>query len=312
MSWKVWKQPIDRAQEEFENGYKKGLNLSDWNSALSYFNSAFEFYCKAGDQVNARVAKALATVSRALSDPQRNDNWTDAAASLLTSGIPEINVTQTISTEFLAQECKLKAFELRARNMPSPLESAEELEKMAKEYLSMGGRSLLLPLLMNKKQISSQSFAHRLIADSAKLRGDQAINLDPKKASDFYRMAAIHMKTAGDLESFQSLSGKADDFSATAVCYFCGREVSGRDVNFVHMKANLTTFLVNKNAAQVLPSNLSSNTVIACKGCYSAITIAADEIAKRYFDRVEAELLELKSEISALRKRLGLFESRVR
>ena len=300
----MWKQPLERAQEEFDNGYKKGINLSDWASAYSNFNSAFEFYSQAGDYPNANVAKALALISKALWEPQRNENWTDAAAALLTSGAQEINVTQTISTESLAQECKLKAFELRANNRASILERADEFEKIAKEYLSMGGRSLMLPLLMEKKQISSQGLAHKFIADAAKLRGDEAIGQDPKKAADFYRMAAIHMKSAGDLKSFQSLSGKADDFSATAICYFCGREVSGRDVNFVNMKANLTTFLVNQNATRILPSNVSSNAVIACKGCHSAITIAADDIAKRYFERVEEELRALRSEISSLKSRI--------
>jgi hypothetical protein len=304
MSWKVWKQPIERAQEEFDNGYKKGLNLSDWNLAFNSFSSASEFYSKAGDPASAKVAKALAAFSKALSDPQKSENWTDASASFLTSGTNNINVTQMVSTEILAQECKLKAFELRARNMPSASESAQELEKTAKEYLSMSGKNLMLPLLMNRKQISSQSFAHTLIADAAKLQGDQIISSDPKQAADFYRKAAIHMKAAGDIETSQALSGKADDFSTTAVCYFCGREVSGKNVNFVNMRARLTSYLSNKSATQVLPSSLTPNTVIACQGCYSAITIAADEIAKGYYDKVEAEIAQLKKEISQLKNRI--------
>lgn len=116
MSWKVWKQPLERAKEEFGNGYKKGLNLSDWSSAFSHFNSASEFYSAGGDQASAKVAKALAIFSRSLIDPKKVENWTDAAAALVTSGVSEINVTQTVSPASLAQECKLKAFELRARS----------------------------------------------------------------------------------------------------------------------------------------------------------------------------------------------------
>ncbi len=301
MSWKVWKQPIERAQEEFDDGYKKGLNLSDWNTAYNSFSEASEFYSKAGDPVSAKLAKALASFSRALSDPNKSENWTDAAAALLNSGAKSINITQMVSVEILAQECKLKALELRARNTPIATESAQELERTAKEYLSMGSTNLMLPLLLNKKQISSQTFAHILIADAAKLQGDQNLGADPKLAADYYRKAAIHMKAAGDGNSFQSLSGKADDLSTTAICYFCGREVSGKDINFVSMSARLTSYLERKTAAQVLPSSIIPNTVIACQGCHSAITIAADEIARRYFDRVEAEIAELKKEISRLR-----------
>jgi hypothetical protein len=307
LSWKLWKQPLERAKEEFRNGYQKGLNLSDWGSAFSHFNAASELFSAGGDPASAKVAKTLALFSRALIDPRKVENWTDAAAALATSGVSEINVTQNVSTESLAKECKLKAFELRARGRTVSSESASELEETAKEYLAMGNYSLLLPLLLEKKQVSAQNLAHKLIADASKLRGDEIVNRDSKKAAEFYRMAAIHMKAAGDLDLSQNLAGRADDFSTVAACYFCGREVSGKEINFVNMRADLTTCLQEKVSTQVLPSSLSSDTVIACKGCYSAITIAADQIAKRYFDRVEAELREFREavnlEISELKRR---------
>jgi hypothetical protein len=316
LSWKVWKQPLDRAREEFENGYRKGLNLSNWNGALTCFNSSYELYSKAGDQANARIAWTLATFSRALVEPQKIENWTDASNALKTLGLAEIDVTRTVPTEILAQECDLKALELRARTVIAPIERATQLEEVAKKYLAVGGRSLLVPLLIEKQQTSGQIRAHRIIAEAARLRGDEIVDLSPKNASEFYRMAAIHMKTAGDLESFRYLSGKADDFSTTARCYFCGREVPGKEVNFVHMKASLTRFLQKQNESQALPSILSIERVVACKGCHSAITIAADEIAKRYYDLIEAELQQFKqtveSEISNLKSKIGHLESRVR
>jgi hypothetical protein len=316
MSWKVWKQPLERANEEFEKGYQKGLNLSDWNSAFSCFNSSYELYRNAGDDAKARVAWALAAFSRALLNPQVVDYWNSASASFLTSGMSEVNVTQTVQTAILANECQLKALEIQARNLTNSLERAAQLEEVAKKYLLLGNQSLVVPLLLEKQQVSGQARGHRIIAEAAKLRGDEALDSSPQSASEFYRMAAIHMKTAGDLRGFQFLSGKADDFSSGAKCYFCGREVHGRDVNFVRMKANITKFLEKQAAGQVMPSIVSANSVIACKGCYSAITIAADDIAKAYYDRVEAELAEFKSrmesELSHLRSRTGRLESKVR
>jgi hypothetical protein len=245
-----------------------------------------------------------------LLDSKRAENWTEAAAAIVTSGLNEINVTQTVSTSSLAQECKLKAFELRARSKAVPSEIANELEETAKEYLSIGNRGLLLPLLLERKQVSAQNLGHKLIADASKLRGNEIVNRDSKKAAEFYRMAAIHMKAAGDLNSFQSLSGTADDFSTVASCYFCGREVSGKEINFVSMRAKLTTCLREKISTQVLPSSLSQDTVIACKGCHSAITIAADQIAKRYFDRVEAELRDLRAAVEELNHRIQVLKQR--
>lgn len=316
MSWKVWKQPVERAREEFENGYRKGLNLSNWNAALSCFNSAYELYSNAGDHANARVAWTLAIFSRALIEPQRVESWASASNALKTLGLVEVNITQKVPTEILAQECDLRALELKARNAGTPIERAAQLEEVAKKYLSFGERSLLTSLLVERQQTSGQIRSHRIIAEAAKLRGDDVVDLNPKSASEFYRMAAIHMKTAGDLMSFQSLSGRADDFSITAKCYFCGREVHGKDVSFVYMKASLTRFLEKQAEGQVLPSIVSTNNVVACRGCFSAITIAADEIAKRYFDKVETELAQFKkttdSEISSLKSRVDRLESRAR
>lgn len=319
MSWKVWKRPLQRAREEFENGYRKGFNLSNWDSAFSCFNSAYELYSREGDQANAQVAWTLATFSRALIEPGRIENWVNASNALKTVGIAEIEITQPVPTETLAQECELKA-----RSMTVSAQKAEQLEEVAKKYLSLGTRSLLISLLLEKHETSAQIKAHRIIAEAAKLRGDDILDLSPENASEFYRMAAIHMKTAGDLESFQQLSGKADDFSTTARCYFCGREVHGKEVNFVPMKAHLTKFLEKQTENQALPTILSANSVIACKGCHSAITIAADEIAraradeiaKKYFDFVEAELKEFQrtvhSEMNRLKSRISSLESRTR
>jgi hypothetical protein len=319
----VWKQPLQRAREEFENGYRKGFNLSNWNSALSCFNSAYELYSREGDQANAQVAWTLATFSKALIEPGRIENWVNASNALKTVGIAEIEITQPVPTETLAQECELKASELKARSMTVSAQKAEQLEEVAKKYLSLGTRSLLISLLLEKHQTSAQIKAHRIIAEAAKLRGDDILDLSPENASEFYRMAAIHMKTAGDLESFQQLSRKADDFSTTARCYFCGREVHGKEVNFVPMKAHLTKFLEKQTENQALPTILSANSVIACKGCHSAITMAADEIAKKYFDFVEAELKEFQrtvdskmkavdSEMNRLKSRISSLESRTR
>ena len=229
---------------------------------------------------------------------------------MVTSGVSKINVTQNVSTKGLTQECKLKAIELRARSKKATSEAAGELEEIAKEYLSLGSQELVAPLLLNKKQVTAQNLGHKLIADASKMRGDEIVNRDAGKAAEFYRMAAIHMKAAGDLSSFQSLSGTAEDYSTVAACYFCGREVSGKEINFISMRANLTTCLREKISSQVLPSSLSEDTVIACKGCHSAITIAADQIAKKYFDRVEAELRELKAAVNELNRRIQVLKQR--
>jgi hypothetical protein len=301
MSWKVWKQPLERANEELQNGYRKGLNLSDWNTALSCFNLAFEFYSKAEDSTNAKLAKALASFSKALVSPQAVENWTDAADEISNTGLSEIDVTQTVPVKDLVQECRLKAMELSAKLSTNSLDKAAQLEEIAKQYMVFDGTSLLIPLLLEKQQTTGELKAHRVFAEAAQLRGNEEIDLDPKQASEFYRMAAMHLQAAGDVGASQILSGKADDSSATALCYFCGREVTGRGVNFVYMKAQLTRFIEKQNSNKVFPSS-SNGMVVACLGCHSAITTAADEIAKTYYDKVEDELRAVEAEIAQVRR----------
>jgi hypothetical protein len=311
MSWKLWKDPLVRASEEFQKGYLKGLNLSDWNSAASSFNSASELYSGAGDRANGDLSRALSLFAKALGSPQISECWESAAAAINYTGLGQINVTSNVSTRDIVEECTLKSLEIKNRSIVDNVAKAGQLEDTAKKYLVFGGKSLLIPLLLEKQQLTGLARAHRLIAEASILRGDAEIFSDPKHAAEFYRMAAIHMKTSGDMQYSQQLSGKAEDFATTALCYFCGREVIGKEINFVYMKAQISKFIENQNATKILPSTLG-NMVIACIGCHSAITIAADDIAKAYFDRVQAEIQRLQSEISHLNGRINNLQFRAR
>lgn len=308
MSWKVWKQPLERAQEEYQKGYSKGINLSDWNLAQSSFSTAFDLYNKAGDIANAELCRGLALLSKALANPLFARNWSDAALAVNNTGLSQIDFTQTVSTKDLSQECELKASEMNATSIKDNLQKATQIEEVAKKYMTHGSKGLLLSLLIEKHQTTGQSKAHRLIAEAMRLRGMEEVDLDPKHAAEFYRMASIHLKTAGDIEGSKYLSGKAEDFSSTAICYFCGREVTGKEINFVYMKAKLTRFIEKQNSSKALPSTLP-NMVVACAGCNSAITIAADEIALRYFNKVEAELHQfmnsVNNELAQLRRQIN-------
>jgi hypothetical protein len=311
MSWKVWKDPLVRASEEFQKGYLKGLNLSNWNSAASSFNSASELYNGAGDRANGDLARALSLFANALGNPQISECWENAAAAIYHTGLGQINVTSNVPTKDIVEECTLKSLEIKNRSIVDDIAKAGQLEETAKKYLVFGGKSLLIPLLLEKQQLTGLMRAHRLIAEASVLRGDVEILSDPKHAAEFYRKAALHMKTSGDIQYSQQLSGIAEDFATTALCYFCGREVIGKEINFVYMKAQITKFIENQNTAKILPST-SGNMVIACRGCHSAITIAADDIAKAYFDQAQVEINRLQSEIDHLNNRINNLQFRAR
>lgn len=315
MSWKVWKQPSERATEELQKGYQKGLNLGNWESAYSSFSSAYSLFYQAGDSNNAELANALAVFCRALISPNAIDNWSNVVVALNKVKVSTIEITEIVSTNDLSQESNLKAIELKARIIKDELKKAEQLEEVAKQYIVFGKKHLLIPLLLEKKQLTGVSLAHKIIAEAAQLRGNEELNMDPKHASEYYRMAALHMKASGELEVSEYLSGKAVDFSTSALCYFCGREVIGKEINFVYMRATVSKFIEKQNASKVLPSNLD-NAIVACTGCNSAITNKADEIAKEYYKKMQEEFKEYRQEMEAklaeLNHRISHVASKVR
>jgi hypothetical protein len=119
------------------------------------------------------------------------------------------------------------------------------------------------------------------------------------------------MKTAGVLPYSQTLLQQAEDYATTAACYFCGREVVGKEINFVYMKARLTKYIEEQGSTKALPSS-SKGMVVACKGCHSAITMAADDIAKAYFDQVQVQIQRLQDEINHLQARINSVNARAR
>jgi hypothetical protein len=62
-----------------------------------------------------------------------------------------------VPTKDLIQESNLKASELKARKIANNLEKASQLEETAKQYLAFGGKSLLIPLLLEKQQTTGQA-----------------------------------------------------------------------------------------------------------------------------------------------------------
>lgn len=170
MSWKIWKPPSERAKEEFENGYRKGFDHSNWNLAFSYFNSAYRLYNKAKDQTNARVALALATFSFALSESEKIENWRSAESALQNLGNTVLDIVQTIPAEILAQECQLKALELQTETVRDLSEKMARLEKLAESYLSLSERTLTISLLIEKHRTSGQIKAQRILAEATKIK----------------------------------------------------------------------------------------------------------------------------------------------
>ncbi|MEM3804318.1 MAG: hypothetical protein QXX17_07915, partial [Conexivisphaerales archaeon] len=88
-----------------------------------------------------------------------------------------------------------------------------------------------------------------------------------------------------------------------AKCWFCGREVQGRDANFFNVNAQITAYMRSKYGND-MPASIDGPSVVACAACYSAIQNLSDIVAQKYY-RLALD------EINALAERVSRLESEV-
>lgn len=169
MSWKLWKTSSERAREEFENGYRKGLDCSNWNSAISYFSSAYRLYEKAKDYSNSKVALALANFSAALGEPQNFEGWIKASDALRSLDALDVFVLNKIPANVLAIQCSLNAKELQIEHVGNVAEKIARLEELATNYSSISDKTLAT-LLTQKEQINGKTMVQRIVTKVTKIK----------------------------------------------------------------------------------------------------------------------------------------------
>ncbi len=169
LSWKIWKTPAKRAQEEFQNGYEKGLRRSQWNRASSHFYSAYKLYTKAGDQDSGRIAWALAALSEVLAEP-RKENWFRAANELGKLGAKIIDAPRQIKADILAQECYLTGLESHLESVDDPTEKLSLMEKLTQGYQSLSDSVLTIPLLLGKPKSDGETKAQKMLSRTTEFR----------------------------------------------------------------------------------------------------------------------------------------------
>lgn len=310
MPIKFFKSPLERAEIDYKAAYDKGLNLGRYDIAQERFSDAAREYSEGGDQLRAALANSLASFMGCLCSPRNSQLWRDAARNLQALGEVEISVPTATRASILSKECILVASETDSDNIPDLNQKAQMLEEAAKNYLLLGNAKLTVPTLTERRDLTATIKANILAATADKLRGDAIVSLDPKKAGEYYQKSALRLKTIGDTKSFSEYDEKARLTSEPGKCWFCGREIYGRDIHFVPMQSVITPYQQQHMGEGVLPSAYPPDQVIACKACHSAITIAADNIAKEYYNKLKSDISELRryieQELSRLRGEIVL------
>jgi hypothetical protein len=200
----------------------------------------------------------------------------------------------------LSTECFLISEELAAQAIPTSIRSLQERAKRlndvgTKFQTNIGNNTLFLPELFSNYSDTGIRRALRLFAESQENLAEATVYFDPKKAAEYYQNAANYRQQIGDADNVQKNLARVGQYSKSVSCWFCQREITGEQVHFFAMDSDLTTLVrETKTDGSPLPSTHQSQDLIyACRGCHSAISKKADEIALAYHVVALAKMNEI-------------------
>ena len=293
--------------EMFDTGHSQ-IKQGEFSKAISTFEKANQKLQKQGDGQTAQVAYVLAQVLKTHINSNNPGAYTSAVDALNTLGNQELKfgVRNANSTD-IAKECTLKTEELNAIQIPtynikdfesisfkegskksemvSTLERrAQQLKEVGMKYqTSIGNNVLILPEMFNKQKITGIQKAMELIAEAHENLGEAVVWSDPKKAAEYYQTAANYRNQAGEQNIADNNRDKVTQYKQAVKCWFCGREIYGKQIHYFEMPSHITDFQRNSKEDSPLPTKHTSEDIIfACRACHEAISLKADEIAEHY------------------------------
>ena len=310
------------ADEIFAQGQDL-INRGDFNGALLKFNDAAQKYSKQGDSQKSKLASTYASIM-AISGNQLNpDTYRFASKSLNELGDVQIRLGLRDSTSTqLAQEINLLAEDIESSRFQATIpkqheEKAKKQQELALKFRTQIADSILaIPDIFNRQVIKGETKALILMAESEQSLGESLISTDPKAAAEHYQRAKLWWMQAGNQELADWASARVNAYGKAARCWFCGREVSGEGVHYVHMPSDITDLLRKGTGETTLPSyDPVSGEVYACKGCQSAIYKTADFLSIKRMTELENRLMpkiqELGNNVAQLNNNVAQLRSEV-
>jgi len=194
-------------------------------------------------------------------------------------------------------------------------ETARRFESVAQSYLTLGRENLTLGKLLGveddvqKRAFRCLGLSRTLVASAEEVR-------DPDKAVQYYSEAIGYLTQAG-LEEYRShVDERNRKLGSVAKCWFCGRNVQGEEIHYVHMDTLLTSYMRNKSATESpLPFKAEESKILTCRACYEAIRMLADKIAEHYHRMAIAAIHEveqrLQAQVSSMEQHLNNRMSRI-
>ena len=290
MSWKLWKDKGARATEEF----KKGESLffqQKWNDAGTNYDRASNLARDSGDESTALLANALARLCNAISLKSDPSSWETAAIAFFQVTEPVVNVPNPVESEKVSIQCGLYGEFLQLENDNDISETkAVSYEELAKKYLILGTDPLFYPIILYDTQESGFEVGNYLAGKSEELRGILSESSDPKKAAEHYSSAFTRYNLSNRQSNSQHVNSKLDAAQTEGKCWFCGKEGFGWNINFLGMRSQVTPYLQGLSSESLFKEFRSSEEIIVCTSCFSAINWEADRVARKYYDLVQSRL----------------------
>jgi hypothetical protein len=299
---------LKTADDYREIGYSN-VNQREYSKAHDSFLKASEKYNKIGNFQEEYLCKSLSLLMTIQSDLKNPDRYIRSKASLERVTVPKIKFgLKKIQVSELIDECSLIGEELTLLEKLSKgqyedvFSITEELRTVAHGFQqTIGNRALYIPELFENRHITGIERSYFLYAISEELLAAHIVWTDPKKSVEHYQMASHWRNLLGEKEQELTNNQKIQDFSQGVRCWFCGREIYGKNIHYLPMKTQISEYQLKNEKNELLRSiNNDHQTVFACRVCYFAITNRIDEIALDYHNKAISEIHRVESELHAL------------
>ncbi len=288
---------------------EKGLDLveqKEFAKAQDAFEKSAEKAEKKGEKEVLVLSKALASIMALSGQGRTYQNLINAQQALAPLGEKDIKIgLKTIKASVLVTECAITAEELSVQGVPTTsdalVQRAGRLQSIGVKFQTqIGNEALFFPALFSNKNETGIQRSMRLFAESQENMAEATVWDDPKKAAEYYQNAVNYWKQAGDAAGESRGLSKVDQYSLSVKCWFCGREITGENVHFFPMNSEVTKLLAKTNSDSPLQSaNGAGNYIFACRGCYSAISKKADEIAIGYHNIAMSRITDVQNNLQA-------------
>ena len=321
MPLSIFKQPQQKADDEFRQAYDKGVLLGPqkWPDAAHHFSEASKHYATVGNAQKSGEAYALATLFYALTNPS-DQAWMSCSQAMGRIPDTQLNVGFSAQSSSLAQQAVVQSYDLAiSGKLDAESKDASRVDavrNLAQKYMSLIGSDLSLWKL-TKQDMDPQKRAYYLLGLASLIQANSVADVDPKKSVSLLTEAATYLEMAGTerMSVFPITRTKLDSWSKVGQCWFCGREMQGFGIHYVLLRASVSQYTRQKYGSSISPT-MEDNMVVACNSCASSIRSVADEVARIYFEtaltemraleqRLNSKIASLESQISSLRSQVS-------